>query len=83
MPKHSVAHVGLYGLTSKFGVNYAEISFIILGPGHYPLAFNLPAAGYRLFPYNRPKRPVIKAKGYRGGRIVNQEIERFDKRPDG
>ena len=32
MLKRSVALISLNGLTPKFGVNKAEISFIILGP---------------------------------------------------
>ena len=31
-PNFGVALIGLSGLTPKFGVNYSEISFIILGP---------------------------------------------------
>ena len=31
--KRSVTLISLYRLTPKFGVNYAEIGFIILGPG--------------------------------------------------
>ena len=32
MLKRRIAHTSLLGLTPKFGVNYAEISFMMLGP---------------------------------------------------